>query len=109
MLPWCWVECILLSLPAFAARLAGYDEEARYFEPGVSAAKRLELVAALEGLVRPAYEGQLALLRELALTVFQQQMQREGEGAPDETFVQRAQRCAAERFQRRDGIRLLAA
>ena len=34
--------------------VAGYDEEARYFEAGVSEAKREELVASLEGLVSAA-------------------------------------------------------
>jgi hypothetical protein len=54
----------------------------------VSEAKRAELVGELEGLVRPAHDAQLGLLRELALTVFRQQMQLEG--PPGETFVQRA-------------------
>ena len=39
--------------------LAGYDEEARYFEAGVRRAKREELVARARGLVRGAYDAQL--------------------------------------------------
>ncbi len=77
----------LAPLPHLAT---GYDEEARYFEAGVSEAKREELVEALEGLVRPAFEGQLALLRELALAAFKQQLAMGG--APGEAFVDRAQR-----------------
>ena len=70
--------------------IAGYDEEARYFETGVSDAKREELVDALEAAVRPAFDSQLALLRELALTVFKQQLDMEGPAG--ETFVERAHR-----------------
>lgn len=56
----------------------------------MSEAKRQELVEQLEGLVRPVYEGQLALLRELALAAFKQQLAMGG--APGEAFVDRAQR-----------------
>lgn len=67
----------------------GYDEEARYFDPAVSQAKAAELQQALDALVRPAFEGQLAILRELAFTIFQQQLQAE-EGS--EGFLARAKR-----------------
>ncbi|KAL4442065.1 hypothetical protein ABPG77_011326 [Micractinium sp. CCAP 211/92] len=80
--------------------LEGYDEEARYFEAGVSEAKREELVEALEGLVRPAFEGQLALLRELALAAFKQQLAMGG--APGEAFVDRAQRFSGEALEQFD-------
>lgn len=50
--------------------------------------------------MRPAFESQLALLRELALTVFKQQLAMGGgSGSPRSpgrgaaTFVERAQRC----------------
>ena len=82
--------------------LAGYEEEARYFESGVSEAKREELVGALEGLVRPAFEAQLALLRELALTVLKQQLQMD-EGAAGESFVERAQRWVGSEFRMTHG------
>ena len=81
-----WYCCLVLL-----HCLAGYDEEARYFESGVSEAKREDLVAALEGLVRPAYEAQLALLRELALTVLKQQLQMD-DGVAGESCVERAHR-----------------
>lgn len=57
--------------------------------------------SAPQALVRPAFESQLALLRELALTVFKQQLAMGGGGSPRSpgrgaaTFVERAQRCAA--------------
>ncbi|KAL4858391.1 Protein ROOT HAIR DEFECTIVE 3 [Chlorella vulgaris] len=94
--------------PAFGQRAAdlmdscleGYDEEARYFEAGVSEARRADLVEALEALVRPAFEAQLALLRELALTVFKQQLQQEA--APGERFVDRAQRYSSEAMEQFD-------
>lgn len=86
--------------------LEGYDEEARYFEKGVSEAKREELVEALEALVRPAFESQLALLRELALTVFKQQLVMGGSprspGRGAATFVERAQRYTAEALEQFD-------
>lgn len=68
---------------------AGYDEEARYFEARVSQAKADELQEALDGLVKPAFELQLAILRELTLTVFKQQLEVDVLG---ESFVERAER-----------------
>eukprot|EP00887_Chlorella_sp_A99_P002604 scaffold6.g2604.t1 len=75
-------------VPAFGQRtaalmdscMAGYDEEARYFEPHVSQAKAEELQEALDGLVRPAFDAQLAILRELTLTLFKQQLQARARG-----------------------------
>lgn len=54
---------------------------------------------ALDALVRPAFDSQLALLRELALTVFKQQLSVGGTpagGSPRaaRSFVDRAQRWA---------------
>lgn len=160
----CFQPIEVLTLPPSehpAPPPPGYDEEARYFEKGVSEAKREELVEALEvgrwscgmeasghvalrllvtycsfwsyiascccpncaeadllplqrailtrlavpppappllqALVRPAFESQLALLRELALTVFKQQLVMGGSprspGRGAATFVERAQRC----------------
>lgn len=71
----------------------GYDVEARYFDSGVCEAKREELINSLYGLVRPAFEGQLALLRELALTLFKQQLAvGGGGGSPRGVFVEQAAR-----------------
>lgn len=80
--------------------LEGYDEEARYFDKAVSEAKREELVESLEGLVRPLFECQLALLRELALTVFKQQLTMGGPAG--EPFVSRAQRYSVEALEQFD-------
>ena len=49
-------------------RLAGYDEEARYFEDTVRHAKEKELVAQSQALVAPAFSDQLALLQQAALS-----------------------------------------
>ena len=60
----------------------------------------------LQALVRPAFESQLALLRELALTVFKQQLAMGGSprspGRGAATFVERAQRCV--RWEGRVGV-----
>jgi len=73
--------------------LAAYQEEARYFDAGVSSA-RLDLLATeLLGMMRPAYDAQLSLARDVALESF-----RLGMAAPESagaTFVDRAGRCTA--------------
>ena len=53
---------------------AGYDEEARYFEHSVSEAKRDELLERLHAAAKPAFEAQLAIVRELALDLFKQEL-----------------------------------
>ena len=45
----------------------GYDEEARYFEEGVRAAKRQELRLQALDLLKPSFSAQLGFLRETAL------------------------------------------
>lgn len=49
-------------------QLAGYDEEARYFEDTVRRAKEKELVARSQQLVAPAFADQLGLLQQAALS-----------------------------------------
>ncbi|GAB4820674.1 hypothetical protein N2152v2_007720 [Parachlorella kessleri] len=105
-------------VPTFGASLAdlldscleGYDEEARYFEHSVSEAKRDELLERLHSAAKPAFEAQLAIVRELALDLFKQELalgQGGGSaggplgspGGGEESFVQRAARCSADAME----------
>ena len=47
--------------------IAGYDEEASFFEAGVKATKRTELLEALLQEFEPAFKGQLSLLSNACL------------------------------------------
>lgn len=75
---------------------AGYEEEARYFDPGVSATRREALSTELRAAVRPAFDGQCLLLRALCLDAFRASLAAPGITAA-ETFVAKAHRCAAQR------------
>ena len=71
--------------------LAGYDEEALYFDPGEKRLPpRVLLKEEVEGMVRPAWDAQLALARTLAVNAFATQM---GVTREKEGFVDRARRC----------------
>jgi protein SEY1 len=59
------------------AALAAYDDEARYFDAGVSAAKQEALVEQLQNFVKPSFDTQMALACGIAMDSF-----RLGIGAP---------------------------
>lgn len=71
-------ESLAALVPDFGERssalisscLTGYDEEARYFEAGVCAAKREDLVAGVCTLVAPLWKQQAAHLQAAALNHF---------------------------------------
>lgn len=50
--------------------MAGYDQEARYFEAGVRKAKRQELQTKLEEMVKELFEQQLLQLRSKLIQAF---------------------------------------
>ena len=81
--------------------LASYDEEARYFDAGVSAARQLTLVSTLQGLVKPAFDAQINLASSLSMETFRLAMTAPGKspfenGAEERsTFVQRAAQYTA--------------
>ncbi|KAL6774184.1 hypothetical protein ACKKBG_A24075 [Auxenochlorella protothecoides x Auxenochlorella symbiontica] len=75
--------------------LAGYDEEARYFDPDVSAAKRAGLTSDLLDLVRPAFVAQLDALRGMALAGFSAQLA-DPQAPEGEAWVDRVARLEAE-------------
>lgn len=74
---------------------AGYEEEARYFERGVSEAKRDELLDRLHALAQPAFEAQLGIVRHLALALFKQELQLGSSSGEGCSFVERAARWAS--------------
>lgn len=95
-------------IPGFGAKagallesaLNAYEEEARYFDAGVSAARLETLTSELHALIRPAFEAQLNLASTLAMNTFRLAMTVPGKspfegGSTEErtTFVQRAVHC----------------
>jgi len=92
------------------AALAAYNEEARYFDAGVSAAKQEALVEQLHNFVRPLFDTQMALACGIAMDSFRVGMSDPSSGAGDRTptigagttttsaattFVARAATCTA--------------
>lgn len=59
----------LYTCTTFCA-VAGYDQEARYFEAGVRQAKRQELQSKLEVMVKQLFEQQLMQLKSKLLQAF---------------------------------------
>ncbi len=88
------------------AALAAYDEEARYFDAGVSAAKQEALVEQLQNFVKPAFDTQMALACGIAMDSFRLGMSAPSSGSlkgdttptigkNTTTFVERAAACTA--------------
>lgn len=55
-----------------AVTFPGYDEEARYFDAGVSGSKRDDLEQQLQGLASPLWDQQVAHLKAQGLEDFQE-------------------------------------
>jgi hypothetical protein len=91
------------------AAMAAYDEEARYFDAGVSAAKQETLVHQLRNFVKPSFDTQMALACGIAMDSFRVGMSAPSSGTGDTTptigagrntpatptFVARAATCTA--------------
>lgn len=91
------------------AALAAYEEEARYFDAGVSSAKQEALVDQLQNFVKPSFDTQMALACRIAMDSFRLGMSAPPSGAGDKTptsgagsataatttFVARAATCTA--------------
>jgi hypothetical protein len=72
--------------------LAGYDEEARYFEDTVRHAKQEELVKRAQHLVRGAFNEQLSHLQRKALDAVVADLAKQ---EAQQSFAASAARCAA--------------
>lgn len=81
--------------------VTGYEEEARYFDPGVSAARCEALSTELRAAVRPVFDGQCLLLRALCLDAFRASLAAPGITAA-ETFVAKSHRCTADALEQFD-------
>ena len=78
--------------------LEGYESEARYFDPGVSASRAEQFREELHALVRPAFDAQLALACGVAMDSFRLAMSSDvlsGTSSTKLTFVAKASEAAA--------------
>ena len=73
-------------------RPAGYDEEARYFDRGVSSAQREELHAGCMGVLQPAFAAQARLAQAAALELGQARLK---DCLAAASFADAAAKCVA--------------
>ncbi|KAK9839889.1 hypothetical protein WJX74_009244 [Apatococcus lobatus] len=78
--------------------LSGYDEEARYFDPGVKQAKQAELLQKLHEAFLPAFNAQQSHLHQAMVAAFQQSLKASLAAHP-RSFASSAARCKNEALQ----------